>query len=130
MKNITFEYSDKVEGFSELDFELYNQLLGEGWEWEEREQMKEHTKGVSQCDGFPVKIDEVIDLLEEMKKKYEYVSMHEHCDHIGYEFQGVNIKDTTIEELEDFKKKEEEKEERKRKQKEEEYEKLKKELGK
>lgn len=129
MKNITFEYSDKIEELSELDFELYDNILGQGWD-ENEERLVEHYKGERQCEGFPVKIDDVITLLEEIKKKYEYVSMHDHCDHIGYEFQGLNIRETSVEELNEIQRKEEEKKEKIRKEREAQYEKLKKELGK
>lgn len=55
------------------------------------------------ADGFPIKIDRVIEYLQNMKDSgCNYVEMGYHCDHIGYEFSGFMIEEATPDQIEVF----------------------------
>ena len=63
------------------------------------------------ADGYPIKIDRVIEQLQKMKDAgCNYIEMDYHCDHIGYQFSGFLIEEATAEQIEEFLNKKKEKE--------------------
>jgi hypothetical protein len=83
----------REERSSEIDFELYDDILGKD-NWDDFE-FKEESD--SRLDSFPVNIDSVIELLNSLKAQgANYISIDYHCDHIGYDIEGLKI--TKIEE--------------------------------
>lgn len=86
---------------SELDFELHGEF---GFDYEESDDfIIQHEGGDN--EGYPIKIESVIQELVNMKEcGATHVAIDYHCDHIGYIFEGFNIRTLTpseITELED-----------------------------
>lgn len=73
-------------GFGELDFRL-NEDFGVG--------ENDYITFVGErgrADAFPVKIDDMIDRLVELKEKgATHVEIDYHCDHIDYEIDGLKL---------------------------------------
>ena len=89
---LTKEFIAEVED-SEIDFDLQREFAGEvdgdayvNIEWIE--------KGGPQwgSEGYPIRIDRVMQILQEMKDKgATHVEMEYHCDHISYPIYGYRI---------------------------------------
>ena len=89
---LTKEFIAEVED-SEIDFDLQREFAGEvdsdtyvNIEWIE--------KGGPQwgSEGYPIRIDRVMQTLQEMKDKgATHVEMEYHCDHISYPIYGYRI---------------------------------------
>jgi hypothetical protein len=101
---LTKEFIAKVED-DEIDFDLQREFAGEvdgdtyiDIEWIE--------KGAPMfgSEGYPIRIDRVLQILQEMKDKgATHVEMEYHCDHISYPIYGYRIThadQTDIDELE------------------------------
>ncbi len=97
--------------FSELDFELYDEIFGKDkLDFDEFYPESIEDK-YSSVDGHPIQIDRLINLLLDFKKKgANYVGLHHHCDHIGYDLEAYDIHLSTQEEINGFLFKEKEKE--------------------
>ena len=96
-------------GFSELDFKLYTEF---GFDYDEHEDFEviQNEDEYGRADGFPVKIDDIIEKLNEMKSNGStHVELDYNCDHIGYEISGFEIRLSTDEEIDIVVKEEEEK---------------------
>jgi hypothetical protein len=86
------EFIAEVEE-SEIDFDLQREFAGDvdcdtyvNIEWIEKGAPK---WGV---DGYPIRIDRVMRILQEMKDKgATHVEMEYHCDHISYPIYGYRI---------------------------------------
>ena len=77
--------------FSEIDFDLYENLFGKNYDSDK----KEHPNQIGQYyrEGYPILIDRLIDKLNEFKEKgANYVSLEYHNDHIGYPMEALLIK--------------------------------------
>jgi hypothetical protein len=87
--------SDEV---SELDFILRDEVTPE-FDYEKYDLVETHL-GNRTSDGYPVKIDSLIEKLNDFKALgCNYVSIEHHCDHIGYMFDGMHIYRSTPEEI-------------------------------
>jgi hypothetical protein len=97
--------------FSELDFELYDEIFGKDkLDFDEFSPESIEDK-YSEVEGYPIQIDKLINLLSQFKEKgANYVALHEHCDHIGYNLEAYNIHLSSDEEINGFTFKEKEKE--------------------
>lgn len=109
--SITYVYKSE-ESITEIDFVMRDEILGKGWE--DKEERFEEIIVINPSNGWarqssPIKIDEVISVLQNLKKDgSNYVEIMYHEDHIGYYFNGVDIHNSTFKEvLENNKKKEE-----------------------
>jgi len=86
------EFIAKVED-SEIDFDLQREFAGEvnGDAYVNIEWIK---KGGPKwgSEGYPIRIDRVLQILQEMKDKgATHVEMEYHCDHISYPIYGYRI---------------------------------------
>ena len=99
------------DSFSELDFELYDEIFGEDKLDFDEFYPESIGDKYSSVDGHPIQIDRLINLLLDFKKKgANYVGLHHHCDHIGYDLEAYDIHLSTQEEINNFLFKEKEKE--------------------
>ena len=91
------------ESLTEIDFILRDKILGKDWsENEERfgQITLDNDHNNWQGESHPIKIDDVIKVLEKLKEKgSNYVEIMYHCDHIGYYFNGLDIHRSTNEEV-------------------------------
>lgn len=94
---VTKRLVDDIE-HSEIDFELYNEF---GFDYDTHSEFVEIPIGKQGgADGYPINIDKMIKTLEDMKAKgATHVEMNYHCDHIGYEISGYEIKLSKQEEI-------------------------------
>lgn len=89
---LTKEFIAEVED-GELDFYLQREFVGEvdsdtyvDIEWIEKGGPKWGS------EGYPVRIDRIMEILQEMKDKgATHVEMEYHCDHISYPIYGYRI---------------------------------------
>jgi hypothetical protein len=95
---------------SDLDIALHEEF---GFDYETHDDLIIEHQGNHDTSNFPIKIETIIQELVNMKDSGATHSVIEyHCDHIGYIFNGFNIKKMTtgeITELEAFKKKQNDK---------------------
>lgn len=84
--------------FSEIDFDLYDELFTKEKVAEIYNSNKDHpsnyifNKRDPECDGEPINIDRLINKLNEFKNKgANYVALEYHCDHIGYILEAIKI---------------------------------------
>ena len=98
---ITHKYVKEIE-HSEIDFDLPENVLGREVDTLDIRNIFVSREGKWWTgEGEPMEIDKVIKTLNELKDKgANYVEMMYHCDHIGYVFNGVDIHESTKEELE------------------------------
>jgi hypothetical protein len=102
MENKMFVKKTHIEdhGFSELDFDLQEEF---NFDYNELEEFDEICSGQGDADGYPIKIDRVIEALTALKNLgATHVEMDYHCDHIGYEISGYEIRLATEEEIKTF----------------------------
>jgi hypothetical protein len=53
-------------------------------------------------EGIPIRIDDVIEILNGLKEKgATHVQMDWHCDHLEYEFYGLEVRKATEKEMEE-----------------------------
>jgi len=90
---------DDIE-HSEIDIELYSEF---GFDYDTHSEFVDIQMGQGGADGFPINIDKMIKTLEDMKaKSATHVEIDYHCDHIGYEISGYEIKLAGPKEIEIF----------------------------
>jgi hypothetical protein len=90
----------KNSDFSELDFDLYDEF---GFDHDNYDEFETIDKGRGRADGYPVNIDRMIAKLQELKNAGStHVELDYHCDHIGYEISGYEIRLSTEEEKNEF----------------------------
>lgn len=94
---VTKKLIDDVE-HSEIDFDLYDEFK---FNYDTHSEFVKIPIGKQgDADGYPIKIDRLIKTLEKMKTKgATHVEMNYHCDHIGYEISGYEIKPSKQEEI-------------------------------
>lgn len=86
------------ENFSELDFELHDKFK---FDYEDGGDFIKIENGFGNTsEAFPIDIDTMINTLQSMKEKgATHVEIEHHCDHIGYDISGFNIRSSTQEEI-------------------------------
>ena len=100
---ITKEVIVNVE-HSELDFILHSDF---GFDYETHSDFVELLKGNPDVTNEPIKIDRLIESLQELKEKGStHVALNYHTDHIGYEMTGYKIYLATEEQIKDYEEKE------------------------
>ena len=80
------------ESLSELDFDLMSDICSN--EEEEDNWDLVYTKGYGRADGYPIRIDRMIEILKGIKEKSDditHVSIEHHSDHYGYLIDGYQI---------------------------------------
>jgi len=96
---------------SEIDFDFYKEFEIDTDLEDEDEGFNEYEYVINQygsSDGFPIKIERVIEHLKKIKKAgCNYVEIEYHCDHIGYLFSGFKIEEATEEQISTYKNKQE-----------------------
>ena len=93
---VTKRLVDDIE-HSEIDFDLYSEF---GFDYDTHSEFVGIQMGQDGTDGYPINIDKMIKTLEDMKAKgATHVEMNYHCDHIGYEISGYEIKASKQEEI-------------------------------
>ena len=94
MKYIFKKYIAEKE-VSELDMENQDVVLGhniDGWDYETIE--KDVNKFSWAGESIEINIDDVIKELKLLKKKgANYVEIMYHCDHYGYNFTGLEMRE-------------------------------------
>jgi len=87
--------SDKE--FAEIDFDFYKEF---GFDMDKFEDFIEIKMVNGGSDGYPIKIDRMIELLKAMKENGStHVELDYHCDHIGYVVSGYEMRPSTQEEI-------------------------------
>lgn len=94
------------ESFSELDFELQNEF---GFDYDNGGEFnvtqKDNSDNASE-DATPIKVDDLINVLQNLKKKgATHVQLEHHGDHIGYDISGWKIRKASDKDVEVEKKK-------------------------
>jgi hypothetical protein len=90
------------DSFSELDFELYEEVFGK-IDYDEFWPESIEDRKYRSVDGHPIQIDRLINLLNSFKENgANYVALHHHCDHIGYDLEAYDIHKSTEEEVNTF----------------------------
>ena len=85
------------EEFSEIDFDLYKEF---GFNFDDFEDFVEIKMGQGGSDGYPIKIDRMIEHLQSIKANgVTHVELDYHCDHIGYVISGFEMRPSTPEEI-------------------------------
>ena len=93
---VTRTLIDDVE-HSEVDIDLHDEF---GFDYESGESFVVIEHGHGDADGYVTSIDRMIKTLQEMKDKgATHVGMNYHCDHIGYEISGYNVRISTQAEI-------------------------------
>jgi hypothetical protein len=93
---ITKEVIANVE-HSELEFILYSDF---GFDYDTHSEFVELLKGNPDVTNEPIKIDRLIESLQELKEKGStHVALDYHTDHIGYEMTGYKIYHSTEEQI-------------------------------
>ncbi len=88
------------ESFSELDFVLQDEFE---FNYEKQKDFIVIEKGIGNVDGYPIKINTLIESLQDLKSKgTTHVELDYHCDHIGYDISGFNIIKSTKEEIDEY----------------------------
>lgn len=95
----------KTESLSEFDFILYGNLFGKEWDDDDlvhpSERIIDNREFFS--DGTPIEIDVLIRLLQKLKRKgANYIALNDHCDHHGYDIEGIKIEEATKKEIENY----------------------------
>jgi predicted metallo-beta-lactamase superfamily hydrolase len=82
---------------SEIDF-LFNTKFG--FDYDTHDDIVTIENGQFASDSYPIEIDKMIEILQSIKEKgANYVELNYHCDHIGYEVFGFDIRTSTPEEI-------------------------------
>ena len=86
---------------SELDFVLQDEF---NFSYDTHEQLVEIEKGKSySAHSTPIKIDDMIKILQGLKDRgATHVQIEDHCDHIGYDISGFEIRLSTQEEIDEL----------------------------
>lgn len=110
---ITKTYLKEIE-LSEIDFEL-NEDIHRDWydigKINNRVNITKNNKGSWEGDTIPIKIDDVIKTLQQLKKSgANYAEIMYHSDHNGYVFNGLEIRKSTEKEIKEHSDKNKEKE--------------------
>ena len=83
--------------FSEIDFDLNEEF---GFDYDEHDELIEIVQGHGDADTYPIKIDRMIEALTALKNLgATHVELDYHCDHIGYEISGFEIRLATEDEV-------------------------------
>ena len=85
---------------SELDFVLYDDF---GFSYDTHDQFNEIEKGRGYADATPIKIDDMIKILQGLKERgATHVQIEDHCDHQGYDISGFEIRLSSQEEIDEY----------------------------
>lgn len=103
MKNNTYVVQDKFieNNISEIDFDLYDDF---GFKYDDYDsEFINLTPDKYGNEGNLYKLDKFISILEKLKSSgCNYVQIEDHCDHIGYNILGSNIRLATNFEIEEY----------------------------
>lgn len=103
---------------SEIDFDLYENLFGENWSDEENRDWPNEIVNQSNY-GIPIEINRLLLILTRLQEKgANYVGIDYHCDHEGYEIEGLEVRVATKEESQDYENKQAKKSEKDKKKEE------------
>jgi hypothetical protein len=86
---------------SELDFVLYDDF---GFSYDTHDEFVEIQKGKGYyADATPIKIDDMIKILQSLKEKgATHVQLEDHCDHQGYDISGFEIRLSNNDEIVEY----------------------------
>ena len=85
------------ESVGEIDFDLYEEF---GFSYDTHSEFVELAQGQGRVDGYPIRIDRMIEILNRMKEKgATHVELDYHCDHIGYDISGYLIEPASQEQI-------------------------------
>lgn len=86
---------------SELDFVLYDDF---GFSYDTHDEFVEIQKGKGYyADATPIKIDDMIKILQSLKEKgATHVQLEDHCDHQGYDISGFEIRLSNHDEIVEY----------------------------
>lgn len=106
----TLVYENEI---SEIDFKLKEEF---GFDYEKHEDFLIEGDSNGYADAYPIKIEEVIQELVNMKEAgATHVEIGYHCDHIGYIFEGYRIKPMSTEDAKSIENKKNAEEEKQKK---------------
>lgn len=91
-KTVKFEASP-----SELDFENREAF---GWEDHDTHDFNELTNNIMMTDVEPISIETLVEILNKAKEAGStHIAIEYHCDHIGYDITGIEIRKSTTDEI-------------------------------
>ena len=83
--------------FGDLDLDLYEEFI---LSYDDDDELETVRVGRGRADGFPIKIDRMINALNGLKVKgATHVEIGYHCDHIGYDISGFSITELKPDEI-------------------------------
>ena len=95
--HLTKKLVEDIE-IEEIDFDVYKEF---NVDRENEDTVAYVNEEFGNAEGYPISIDHVIGILNSLKDKgATHVEMNYHCDHIGYEFSGYEIKNASPDEIE------------------------------
>ena len=100
MEYVLKKYFKEVE-IDEIDFVNQTLLFGESDDYIETEFIRKGEQGNWYWgESIPMEIDAMIETLNELKKQgANFVEVVYHCDHLGYVFNGLEMRKATDEEI-------------------------------
>jgi len=103
MEYVTKKYFKEIE-ISEIDFVNDNLLFGQSEDYIDKEYITtevEHSWYAG--ESYPMEIDAMIETLNNLKEQgANFVEVVYHCDHIGYVFNGLEMRKATKQEIAEY----------------------------
>ena len=105
-KYLTFFYKKEVETGDSISYDCHQDIFGKGFNNDGENHPEEIFIRNKSNWGFKVdhiKIDNVIKILQKLKKGgSNYVEILHHCDHRSYIFNGIEVRESTQKEIDDY----------------------------
>ena len=102
MKYLRINYIKEIE-HSELDIENLENIFGKSDDYHEHETLTTQSNGSNMYwtgEAEPINIDTLMNTLQTLKDAgCNYVEVMFHCDHIGYNITGLEMREASKEEV-------------------------------
>jgi hypothetical protein len=101
---LTLLYKKEIETNDSIEWDCFYDIFGDGFDnggdiYPEKISVRKNQNWAGNVDH--IKIDNVIEILEKLKKSgCNYVEIMHHCDHNSYVFNGLEVKESTPEDIE------------------------------
>jgi hypothetical protein len=93
----------KNESIEELDFVLYDEF---GFDYENTDQFIEIQSKHGYANADPIKIDELISILQELKNNgATHIEIEANCDHHGYDMTSYKIELSSDDDIKEYEEK-------------------------
>jgi hypothetical protein len=100
-KYITFKYVGEISSDDCLNSKAVEDFIGkDAYETNKHQTIYIHSDGSWERESARMNIDDIISVLNDLKKKgANYAEIMYHTDHDGYEFNGVQVRESTKDEI-------------------------------